>query len=100
MKRILFRFRQFGGIRLIRDYTRMGLLPLCFKQAVAIFFRKKKPIEGYSCILEQAGAFLKKKYGQALDDIEPRYSNETKRSHSPYVWLCWLKGMEKAPKKV
>ncbi len=94
------RFREFGGLKLIREYTRMGLLSLIFKQAVAVVFRKKKPIEAYSRILDQAGAFLKKRYVRVLDDIESHYSIETNGNNSRNVWICWLPGMEKAPKLV
>lgn len=67
---------------------------------MAVVFRKKKPIEAYSRILDQAGAFLKKRYVRVLDDIESHYSIETNGNNSRYVWICWLQGMEKAPKLV
>lgn len=100
MSRLLHRFREFGGFKLLREYARMGLLPLCFKQAMAVLIRRKTPLEAYSCILEQAGKFLMGKYEPVLADIETSYSKETGGSHSQYVWMCWLQGMEKAPKLV
>lgn len=100
MSRLLHRFREFGGFKLLREYARMGLLLLCFKQAMAVLIRKKNPLEAYSCILEQVGKFLMGKYEPVLADIETSYSKETDGRHSRYVWVCWLQGMERAPKLV
>ena len=100
MGRTLFRFREFGGIRLIKEFARMGMLPLCFKQTVAVFLKRKKPIEAYGSILEQAGRSLKGKYEPLLNEIETRYSKETGGKRSRYVWVCWLQGIENAPKLV
>ena len=100
MSRLLHRFREFGGFKLLREYARMGLLPLCFKQVMAVSFKRKNPLEAYGCILEQAGKFLVGKYEPVLEDIETRYSKETGGKQSRYVWICWLQGVEKAPKLV
>lgn len=98
--RIFFRYRVFGGFSLLKEYARMGLLPLGFRLAVAVLCKKKKPMEAYGNILEQAGRQLKSKYEPVLNEIEPRYSKETGGNHSRYVWVCWLQGIEKAPKLV
>ena len=55
MSRIVSRFREFGGFRLIREYARIGLLPLCLNETVAVSFRRKKPMEAYGDILEKTG---------------------------------------------
>lgn len=100
MSRTLRRFHEFGSLRLLREYARMGLLPMCFKQEMAVIFRKKKPIEAYGCILGQAGSFLESKSEPVLEDIEGRYSRESGGKQSRYVWVCWLQGMGRAPKLV
>lgn len=101
MRLALFRrFKQFGGCRLIIVYKEMNLLPLCFKQAVAVFLKRKKPIDAYGSILEQTGRFLKGKYEPLLNEIETRYTRVSGGKHSRYVWVCWLQGIEKAPKLV
>ena len=78
----------------------MGMLPLCFKQAMIVILKRKKPIDAYGSVLEQAGRFLKGKYEPLLNEIETRYSKETGGKHSRYVWVCWLQGIENAPKLV
>ena len=100
MGRTLFRFREFGGIKLIKEYARMGMLPLCFKQSVVVILKRKKLIDAYGSVLEQAGRFLKGKYEPVLNEIEPRYAKGPVGNHSRYVWVCWLQGMESAPKLV
>jgi len=100
MGRTLLRFREFGGFRLIREYARMGLLPLCFKQVMAVLMRRKKQMVAYGQIMEQAGRLLTNRYGTILDRIDSGYSKEANGKHSRYVWICWLQGMEKAPKLV
>lgn len=71
MGRTLFRFREFGGFKLIKEYARMGMLPLCFKQAVVVILKRKKPIDAYGSVLEQAGRFLKGKYEPLLNPAFP-----------------------------
>ena len=78
----------------------MGLLLSCFKQAMAVIFKRKKPMEAYGSILVQAGILLKRKFEPVLEKIEGRYSKESEGKHSRYVWICWLQGMERAPKLV
>ena len=74
----------------------MGLLLLCFKQVMAVLMRRKKPMVAYGQIMEQAGRLLTNRYGQS----DSGYSKEANGKHSRYVWVCWLQGMEKAPKLV
>ena len=100
MGRTLLRFREFGGFRLIREYARMGLLPLCFKQVMAVLSRRKKAMEAYGSILERVGGFLRSKYEPVLNDIDQGNSMKMEGKHSRYVWICWLQGMENAPNLV
>ena len=92
MHPLLRRFREFGGFCLLWEYARMGILPLCLRQAVAVFLKRKKPMEAYGYILEQVGKRLKSKYEPVLKEIDSHSTKASGGKHSRYVWVCWLQG--------
>ena len=97
-ERLIRRFREFGGSQLLWEYARMGLLPLCFRQTVAILMGKRKPMEAYRRIMNRAEQKLRNKFSQILDEIDYKYSDKgTVGGHSDKVWVCWMQGMDAAP---
>jgi hypothetical protein len=97
-KRLYRRFCDFGGIKLVKEYTRIGLLPLCCKEFVAILTRRKQAIDAYGNIMVRAGQKLQHKYQSVMNDLDNQYRNDHEiGKHSNKVWVCWLQGMERAP---
>lgn len=96
--RVFHRFQEFGGIRLVKEYARIGLLPLCCKEMVAILMRRKEPMEAYANIMERVGLALQQRYQPVLNSLDEKYCKKRKEgTHSNKVWTCWLQGMENAP---
>lgn len=95
------RLREFGGLRLVCAYARMGVLG---KVAVA-FCRcalRGRPLkEAYPYVLLAVRPHLEKRYGAFLKRrlIENGDGLDLPES-SRKVWVCWLQGMDKAPEIV
>ena len=90
----LFRFRQFGGLRLLLEYTRLGVLPVIVKG-----FLKRKPLRAiYFDAMQKLEPFLKEKYMPVLLERKAYYDGqELEHRHSNIVWFSWLQGLEQAP---
>ena len=90
----LFRFRQFGGLRLLLEYTRLGVLPVIFKG-----FLKRKPLRAiYFDAMQKLEPFLEEKYMPVLLERKAYYDGqELEHRHSNIVWFSWLQGLEQAP---
>ena len=88
------RFRQFGGLRLLKEYNRLGLLSLILKESIKV--KSFRII--YSKVQKQIEPYLVEKYYPLLLERKAYYNSlvlEHKRSN--YVWFCWLQGLEHAP---
>lgn len=98
--RMVARFRQFGGLRLVGVYVRMGVLwpilrEVCrcalrgrsFKGVYDVVLKRVNPllIEGYSGLMRERLKVLRE--GDCSEE----------RSERVYVWWCWLQGIESAP---
>ena len=90
----LFRFRQFGGLRLLKEYARLGVLRVIVKG-----FLKRKPIRTiYFEAMRKLEPFLKERYMPVLLERKAYYEGqELEHRHSNIVWFSWLQGLEQAP---
>lgn len=91
-------FRKQGGIKLIKDYLRAGVLFYAICQILLTGFSKK------SLEIVRLGVQLKirnklrKKYIGVLKRFDLNYSNQGVVSEHPNkVWACWMQGIENAP---
>lgn len=84
---------------LIKEYARNGVLPyVCMQLAITGFSKKSLEIvrNGVSLKIYQK---LRKRYKDALDEFDNKYQ-ELPQTHSNKVWVCWMQGIENAPKLV
>ena len=98
LPRVFWRFHEFGGFRLVWQYTKMGVLPLCFNQLAAVMLKRRKPMEAYGYILEQVAVKLRQKYQSLLNEIH--YGKGNEGEHSRKIWVCWMQGIDNAPELV
>lgn len=97
IKKLWFRYRQFGGWRLVREYWRMGLVWPVVKSIVKCA-QERKPFKSiYSAVTEKVDSLLKERYGALV--IEPVEDRPITTSSPSYrkVWFCWMQGLESAP---
>ena len=101
LDRLIVRFRQFGGWRLLRAYADMGVLWPGLKALLrcAVTHRSFKAV--YPVITRRVDEILLEKYGAISgvsmcgEELETRGDSAT--ALSGRVWFCWLQGMTDAP---
>lgn len=95
------RFRQFGGLRLIWEYAKIGAL----WRGIKAFFRclvKRQSFKAiYPEVLKKVEPFLMDHYFSLMKSrFEEEKRNNPEKTRSNIVWFCWLQGMEHAPELV
>lgn len=98
--RMITRFRQFGGWRLVWQYVRMGVLwtGVCALIRCALKGRSMKA--AYPVITEKVDRILIRKYRHILDEKKARYVEDPTRNDEgvpKIVWFSWLQGIDQAP---
>ena len=98
--RMITRFRQFGGWRLVWQYVRMGVLwtGVCALIRCALKGRSMKA--AYPVITEKVDRILIRKYRHILDERKARYVEDSTRGDEEVhkiVWFSWLQGIDQAP---
>ncbi len=94
------RFREFGGLRLVWAYLRMGVLPVGIKAFVRCLFSGESVKEIYPAICRKVDSRLLKKYAALLNDTVAREAERQAgvKEEIPHIlWTCWLQGEESAP---
>ena len=103
--RAWIRFREFGGVRLLREYARLGLLGRLVGIFVRCMLKRQSMKYAYSLFLERVETVLIERYGGildvALDGSRKGENTDTADVHVPnIIWSCWLQGIEQAPELV
>lgn len=98
IKRALIRFREFGGMRLVREYARYGIL-LSVVKAILCCVKKRRSLKTvYSVVLDKVERILTDRYsGVLLGAVTDNSRNSDTQSVPTLLWTCWLQGMEQAP---
>ncbi len=95
------RINQFGGFRLIRAYSRLGVLWPMFKAIVRNPFNRKSYKRAYLVSLNKVEPLLADKYGSMMPERKAYYaSQQLEHQRSRIIWFCWLQGLENAPEIV
>ena len=106
MARTLFkivysRFKQFGGLRVVRYYARMGALRPLVRGIMRNPFSRRSVLGAYQKAVVIVGEHLKKQYESLMWERKDLYSaQDLVHEKSRIVWFCWLQGMEQAPQIV
>lgn len=98
LRRIRLRFHQWGGFRLVKEYTRLGVLPAVGFEFIRILLSGKSPKQLNALISQKMEPILQEKY-QALLQERKAYYDGQKLEHrrSKVIWFCWLQGLEQVP---
>ena len=75
LKKLITRYKQFGGAKLVWQYVKLGALGPAIKA-------------GVRCLLKRQS--FKAIYPEVLHKIEPH-------EHPKVIWWCWLQGYDAAP---
>ena len=104
--KIISRFKQFGGLRLLGAYAKMGMFLCVMSEAVKIILGRTSRDEGYAEIRKAVNRKLQTKYADFIVKRKEAYDDgRGKRDDGRCegddgrrkVWTCWLQGFDKAP---
>ena len=98
-KKVIRRYKEFGGCHLVIAYLRMGIMAACVKSVLKIIGQRKSLKSAYSEIISTVEKILAKKYGYILEEALKDYPSDVINGTTvpKIVWTCWLQGMEDAP---
>ena len=115
-QKLVSRFRQFGGMRLLWQYAKLGALWLAVKAGVRCLVKGQSFKGIYPEVLKRVEPFLVKKYAPLVSGFKFQVSSEGAntnctndtneiphqvRNEEPRtIWWCWLQGLAAAPEIV
>ncbi|MBR5033734.1 MAG: capsular polysaccharide synthesis protein [Bacteroidales bacterium] len=97
------RYTQLGGLRLVRQYAKMGLLWPAAKMVLRHPFSKQTYKQVYLDTVRKVEPMLVKEYRPVMKEIVERVRNEAsalEHKRNKIIWFCWLQGIENAPEVV
>lgn len=106
-KKLIARYRQFGGTKLVWEYAKLGVLPVVVKglwrfTAKGSWFKVGvfQCCKGlYGEMIKKVEPFMMDKYGTHIPQ-KVRYDNLNHNDNKRIIWWCWLQGLENAPEMV
>lgn len=95
------RFWQFGGMRLVWQYAKMGVLWVGIREIIKCALSRKSFKEVYPVITNKVDDILIKELSPVLTQARQNNPEQaTKQQAGDYIWFCWLQGMAQAPEMV
>ena len=112
-KKLISRFHQFGGMRLVWEYAKLGALWPAVKAGVRCLVKGQSFKGIYPEVLKKVESFLVKQYAPLVSGFKFQVSSEGAntnctndtneiphqvRNEEPRtIWWCWLQGLATAP---
>lgn len=92
--KLINRFRQFGGLRLVWQYTKLGVLPVVVKEFFSCLIKRQSFKTIYPEVMKRIEPFLEERFQVSRFKIQ---ANDLPHEHPKVIWWCWLQGIEAAP---
>ncbi len=100
-RKLITRYKQFGGFRLVREYARLGVMWPTAKTFFRCLVKRESFKRIYPIALKKVEPFLRKRYNGLMKNRKEQYAGQTsEHQRSKMVWFCWLQGLENAPEVV
>ena len=97
-KKAIFRWKQFGGWRMIKAYVRLGLLPVLLKEIISVVFSKRPLKTAYPAVSKRVEPILREQYGPLLKELKRKYENMfLSHKKNDTIYSCWMQGYDNAP---
>lgn len=97
-KILWIRFQQFGGIRLLWQYARLGVLRTGIKSFFRCLVKGESFKKIYPELLKKIEPFLLNKYYPLLSERKVFYQKQDfSHKRDKLIWFCWLQGLENSP---
>lgn len=98
LSKLISLFKKFGGIRLVRAYSRLGVLGSALSAWVKGVLKRKPADEVFYSYEAKIITALQTRYKSLMEESLSKYeADQTPRERSNIVWFCWLQGIESAP---
>lgn len=92
------RLSQFGGIRLVIEYAKLGVLGTVVKGVFRCLVKRQSFKQIYPEVLEKVEPMLIKRYESLIrSKMEEIRGKNLEHQRNKVVWFCWLQGLKKAP---
>ena len=118
-KKLISRYKQFGGFRLVREYIKLSALWPAVKARVRCLVKGQSFKAIYPEVLKKVEPMLVAKYRHVIQGFKSSSTSEATKSitrvqtntdctnqtdnastGSATVWFCWLQGLDDAPEIV
>ena len=100
-KKLIIRYNQFGGFRLVIEYAKLGVLGTIVKGFFRCLVRRQSFKQIYPDVLRKIEPYLIKRYSPIVQEFKKRSSSlSLEHKRSKIIWFCWLQGIEQAPEIV
>ena len=98
MRHFYRRFKQFGGLKLVKAYYDKGLLSVAVWQFLLVLFHRKTLIQADGVLRKHVSPMLREEFFPVMRRLEKHYSTqELPHVRSNKVWFFWMQGIEEAP---
>lgn len=95
------RFRQFGGLKLVKEYSRLGVLWPLVGKFFKYFLAGKSVTEFYPEVEKRVVPILEKQYGPLIQPLWEKYEAQAQHgSNCGKIWFFWKQGIDNAPDMV
>ena len=99
-KKLLNRYNQFGGFRLVVEYAKLHALLPAICTGIKCIAKRQSFKQIYPVALNKVEPFLIEKYGVIVQEYKLSRDIVHAQKKSKIVWFCWLQGIEMAPEIV
>lgn len=110
-KKLFSRFKQFGGFRLVIEYSKLGVIGIVVKGFFKCLVKRQSFKAIYPEVLRRVEPFLTKRYAPIVQEFKKfnvqgqefensRIDASTGSAAKKPIWFCWLQGIEQAPEIV
>ncbi len=95
--KLITRYKQFGGFKLVIVYAKLGVLWPVFKAGVRCVIKRQSFKQIYPVVLKKVEPFLIERYSSMVSSSKFQGLSDFEHKHSKIIWWCWLQGIKKAP---
>lgn len=98
LKKLITRYKQFGGAKLVWQYAKLGALGPAIKAGVRCLLKRQSFKAIYPEVLRKIEPYLVSRYGSVLRSKKEEVRGKSyNHEHPKVIWWCWLQGIENAP---
>ena len=87
LKKLTSRYKQFGGLRLVWQYVKLGAFPSVIKGFVRCIVRKQSFKTMYPEVLKRVETYLSEQFQVSRFKIQEK---GLLHEHPKVIWWCWL----------